>query len=75
MPHALAVSDTSCLISLNNIQRLDILESLLGGKLLIPDAVALEWGMAIPSWMMVRQVQDRQAVQSLMSRIGLENPK
>jgi dCTP deaminase len=64
------VSNTSCLIALEAIGRLDLLERLYQ-ILLIPSAVASEWASPCPSWVTIATVQNRALVQALGLQLGL----
>ena len=54
-PSSATVSNTSCLIALETVARLDLLERLYQ-EVLIPQAVATEWGMALPQWLKVQPI-------------------
>ena len=69
MPDPLSVSNSSGLIALESIGRLDLLHRLYG-TVTIPDAVAQECGMALPGWLTVQAVQNRGLVQSLRMNLG-----
>ena len=62
------VSDSTCLIGLERINRLDIPPQLYN-KFWIPAAVSAEIGFSLP-WLEVRQVQNRTLVSSLRSQVG-----
>jgi len=63
------VSNSSCLIGLEAIGHIFLLESLYG-TVLIPDAVAREWGQALPSWITVQSAQNVPLVKSLLVDLG-----
>lgn len=63
------VSNTSCLIALESIGQLDLLERLYR-KVLIPTAVVAEWGSPYPPWMTVQVVQNQSLVQALRMHLG-----
>ena len=69
MPEGPTIVDASCLIGLEAINRLTLLEQLYG-PIHIPKAVANEWSMAPPDWIMVQSVQNQTLVQSLHGRLG-----
>lgn len=71
MPDGPTVSDTSCLIALERIGRLGLLERLYGGDLIIPAAVVGEWGRAVPKWMSIHAVRNRDLVCLLEVGLGL----
>ena len=60
-----AVVDTSVLIALSNIGRLGLLRELFS-NVLVPRAVAEEYGEPLPSWIEVLEVKDRHLVQVLL---------
>ena len=62
------VSDSTCLIGLERINRLDIPPQLYN-KFWIPAAVSTEIGFSLP-WLEVRQVQNQNLVSSLRSQVG-----
>ena len=62
------VSDSTCLIGLERINRLDIPPQLYN-KFWIPAAVSTEIGFSLP-WLEVRQVQNQTLVSSLRSQVG-----
>lgn len=68
-PSGPAVSNTSCLIALEVIGRLDLLADQYR-SLLIPPAVAHEWGVPTPPWITVLGVQNQTAVQVLRLHLG-----
>jgi predicted nucleic acid-binding protein len=68
MPDAPTVSNSSCLIGLEAVGHLDILQQLYT-TIEVPEAVAQEFGSALPTWAQVHAVQNRSLVQSL--RLGL----
>lgn len=51
------ISDTSCLIALDRINRLDILQSLFSRILTTPEVQA-EFGKILPDWIHVQSVKD-----------------
>src|SRR5262245_38805388 len=69
MPIETTVSNTSCLISLETISQLGILEKLYG-KLDIPPAVALEWGKKLPSWIIVQSINNQAILSNLRMDLG-----
>ena len=68
-PSTTTISNTSCLIALEAIGRLDLLQSLYQ-NLLIPPGVAGEWGSALPSWIAVHPVQNQTLIQALRLQLG-----
>jgi uncharacterized protein len=68
-PNSATVSNTSCLIALEAIGKIDLLEKLYQ-KVLIPPAVASEWGTACPQWIVTQQVQSQALVQALRLQLG-----
>jgi hypothetical protein len=63
------VSNSSCLIALDSVGYLGILEGLYG-RIEVPEAVASEFGSALPSWVEVLAVSNRSLVQSLAIELG-----
>ncbi len=61
----MTVSNSSCLISLEAIGKLDLLSALYG-SIVIPPAVLAEWGALATSWIVTQQV----ANQHLVARCG-----
>jgi predicted nucleic acid-binding protein len=55
------ISDTSCLIALTNIGRLDILRRICQTVLVTPE-IAAEYGEELPAWITVVPVRDREKV-------------
>lgn len=53
----IVIADASCLIVLQNIQRLNLLESLFG-EIFITSVVEAEYGLSLPSWIKIEPVQD-----------------
>ena len=69
MRNHLTVSNTSCLIGLETIGRLDLLEQLYP-QLLIPPAVAIEWGTPVPHWILCQSIQNKALAQALSLQLG-----
>src|SRR5262245_46557046 len=69
MPDGITVSNSSCLIGLGAVSRLELLHQLYG-TIVIPEAVAHEFGISMPGWVDVRAVQDRAAVRALSIDLG-----
>ena len=65
---ALLVTDTTALISLDNIGRLDILPELYA-PVLAPPAVVREFGRALPPWVRERAPDDEAGVAALRLRL------
>lgn len=68
-PSGVTVSNTSCLIALEAVGRLDLLQ-LLYRQLVIPPAVVGEWGMPCAAWMTVQAVQNQPLVRALQLQLG-----
>lgn len=51
------ISDTSCLIVLTKIEKLDILKGLFGEVIITP-AIAKEYQLPLPEWIKVRAVEN-----------------
>lgn len=62
------IADTSCLIILERIDALDILESVYGSVLVTP-TVASEYGSPLPEFIAIREVQNHRYEQLLASVI------
>ena len=61
------ISDTTCLIVLDNIGELDILQKLFG-EIITTAEVQNEYGKELPPWIMVKNAQDKN-YQSFMEAI------
>ena len=59
MPETIVIADTSCLIGLNNIGRLNLLQSIFENIIITPE-VKYEFGEHVPEWMQVESVADTQ---------------
>jgi len=59
------ICNSSCLIALEGIRRLDILEKLYG-KVVIPEAVKEEFGVELPPWIQVEKVKNKEALSILL---------
>ena len=66
----LIISDTSCLIALTNIGRLNLLKELCTVVYITPE-VAAEYGEALPDWIQVIPVKDAQKVQTINNDLDL----
>jgi hypothetical protein len=69
MPEAITVANSSCLIALEAIGRLELLQTLYT-RVHVPEAVARECGTSLPQWIQVEAVQNRTLVQSLRLELG-----
>ena len=69
MPEATTVANSSCLIALDAIGRLEILKQLYG-TVVIPAAVDEEVGVSLPDWFDVRTVTNQTLVQALQLQLG-----
>jgi predicted nucleic acid-binding protein len=70
MPAGPTVTNTSCLIALERIGRLHLLEQLYG-PLVVPVAVAREWGVSpLLPWIQAQAVQNVSLVQALCNQLG-----
>lgn len=67
-PQGSIVSDSTCLIGLERIDRLDILPQLYS-TVWIPPAVKAEIGFTL-SWMKVRRVENQTLVDSFRTQVG-----
>jgi predicted nucleic acid-binding protein len=61
---SIVISDTSCLIALNNIDSLNILKDLYN-EVIITNEVKNEFGESLPNWINVVKVQDLQKKREL----------
>ena len=64
------ISDTSCLIVLSRIQRLDLLKDLYE-SILITEEVAREFGEELPSWVEIKKVQNTANLRVLKNIVDL----
>lgn len=64
------LSNTSCLIALDNIEQLDILHELYG-MIHVSEEVAAEFGVSIPDWITVHSVQDKIKLEILHNLVDL----
>jgi predicted nucleic acid-binding protein len=64
------ISNTSCLIVLDNIDMLYILKDLYG-EISITEEVAGEFGKEIPEWIKVNKVSDRKSLKILSSIVDI----
>lgn len=55
--HRIIISDTSCLIALQNIGLLDVLQKLFG-EIIITTEVKIEYGESLPDWIIVTKVNN-----------------
>ncbi|HEY4786883.1 MAG TPA: DUF3368 domain-containing protein [Bacteroidales bacterium] len=62
------ISDTSCLIALTNIDKLEILRDLFQ-EIIITKEVHYEFGGKLPDWIMICEVKNQQRVDELESRL------
>ncbi|MDK2914804.1 MAG: hypothetical protein PWQ79_1719 [Thermococcaceae archaeon] len=63
------VSNTSPLIGLSNIGRLELLKKVFD-EVFIPPAVAKEFGEPLPDWIHIKEPKDRPLVKTLMKLLG-----
>ena len=56
--HKAIISDTSCLILLDNIGELEILQKLFG-TIITPSLVAIEFGQSLPPWIEIQEPADK----------------
>ena len=62
------VSDTSCLIALANIDKLEILKDLYK-EVIITEEVNNEYGSSLPEWIFIVEVKNRQKQSELETRL------
>jgi predicted nucleic acid-binding protein len=66
----LVISDTSCLIALTNINRLDLLRQLCNTIYITPE-VAAEYEESLPGWIRVISVKDARKIQAIRTNLDL----
>ena len=64
------ISNTSCLIVLDNIGMLDVLKELYG-KVFITEEVLKEFGKTVPDWIEVRKVSDNKYLKLMKNFVDL----
>ncbi|NCO24368.1 MAG: DUF3368 domain-containing protein [Candidatus Infernicultor aquiphilus] len=64
------ISNTSCLIVLDNIGMLDVLKELYG-KVFITEEVSKEFGKTVPDWIEVRKVSDNKYLKLMKNFVDL----
>jgi uncharacterized protein len=69
MPDPVTVSNSSCLIALDLVGRLDLLHGLYG-TVLVPDAVSYECGGRLPQWVSVQPIQNQGMARTLQLGLG-----
>ena len=69
MPNGPTITNSSCLIGLHAAGYLDVLQQLYA-TIVVPHAVAQEFGLALPSWIHSHSVQNQALVQSLRLQLG-----
>lgn len=62
------ISDTSCIIALTNIDKLDILKDLYPEVIITKDVYA-EFGGTLPDWIIITEVKNRKKQTELESRL------
>ena len=68
-PSNATVCNSSCLIALEATAHLDLLQHVYQ-SVLIPPAVASEWGTLPPQWLLVQPVINQPLVQALLLQLG-----
>jgi len=69
-PNEIIISDTTCLIGLTNIGRIDILREMYDSVIVTPE-VADEYGDPLPEWITIQAVSDSEKIKILNKFIGL----
>jgi predicted nucleic acid-binding protein len=69
MPDEITVANSSCLIALEAVGRLDLLRDLYT-SIDVPDAVSHECGANLPDWIRVHTIQNQQLAASLKLQLG-----
>jgi predicted nucleic acid-binding protein len=62
------ISDTSCLIALSRIEKLDLLKDLYH-EIIITKDVQQEFGGSLPDWILITEVKDKQKQKDLEDRL------
>jgi len=62
------ISDTSCLIVLSKIEKLDLLQDLYQ-EIIITNDVYQEFGSSLPDWIIITEVKDKQKQRDLEERL------
>lgn len=62
------ISDTSCLIALSRIEKLDLLKDLFQ-EILITNDVYKEYGGSLPDWIIITEVKDKQKQKNIEKRL------
>lgn len=65
----IVVSNTSPIIGLSNIGKLEVLRWVFG-EILVPPAVAREFGEALPEWIRIKSPEDKPLVGALSKLLG-----
>jgi predicted nucleic acid-binding protein len=68
--HKLIIADTSCLIALSNVDRLDILQKLCKNVCVTPE-ISLEFGEPLPPWIQAVQVKDTATMRTIHTALDL----
>lgn len=69
MPDAFIIANSSCLIALEGIGQLELLQKIYG-EILIPEAVRTEFRSNLPGWIRIGQMQDSRLVRALLLDLG-----
>jgi predicted nucleic acid-binding protein len=64
----LIISDTSCLIALTKINKLELLKNLYQ-EIIITQDVYIEFGGSLPEWIIISEVKNKQRQQELENRL------
>ena len=70
MHNGIIISDTSCLIVLSRIQQLDLLQKLYG-TVFITEEVANEFDEELPSWIIIKDIQNKTNLRVLRNLVDL----
>src|SRR6056297_1347560 len=62
------ISDTSCLIALSRIEKLDLLKDLYQ-EIIITNDVYQEFGGSLPDWIIITEVKDKQKQKDIEERL------
>jgi len=66
--HSIVISDTSCLIILNKIGQLEILQKVYENIITTPE-VAQEFSEYLPGWIIIKEVQDKKYQEFLETEV------
>ena len=62
------ISDTSCLIALSKIEKLDLLQDLYQ-EIIVTNDIYQEFGSSLPDWIIITEVKDKQTQRDLEEQL------